>query len=84
MRPEEKLICRIFEQAAEDYMDLIKRNIESRNTRHGTEYSIKDIERFFGSKWCGRLLEMIGCNLTGEQMFSRIKTQYGVYKEGTV
>lgn len=75
MRPEEVLICRIFEQAVEDYRDLKKRKIESRDTGHGIEYSIKDIENFFGSKWCGRLLEIIDCNLSGKDILTKLQAQ---------
>lgn len=75
MRPEEVLICRIFEQAVEDYRDLKKRKIESRDTGHGTEYSIKDIEKFFSSKWCGRLLEIIDCNLSGKDILAKLQAQ---------
>lgn len=75
MRPEEVLICRIFEQAIEDYKDLKNRKLESRDTGHGTEYSIRDIEKFFGSNWCACLLEMINCQLTGKDILSRVQAQ---------
>lgn len=74
MRPEELLICRIFEQAVEDYKDLKEKNIEIKKG-NGTGYSFKDIERFFGSIWCSRLLDMIGCNLTGNEILNRVKAQ---------
>ncbi len=75
MRPEEILICRIFEQAIEDYRDLKKRKLEGRDTGHGTEYSIRDIEKFFGSKWCNTLLEMIDSNLSGKDILGKIQAQ---------
>ena len=74
MRPEELLICRIFEQAIEDYKDLKEKNIEIKKG-NGTGYSFKDIERFFGSTWCARLLDMIDCNLTGSEILNRVKVQ---------
>ena len=47
MRPEEVLVCRIFEQAIEDYKDLKDKKIE-REKDNSSCYSIKDIEKFFG------------------------------------
>lgn len=75
MRPEEELICRIFEQAAEDYQFLQKRNVPSWHDDSGF-YSVKDIEKFFGGKWCGRLLEMINCNLNGRELYRKMMTGY--------
>ena len=42
MRPEEVLVCRIFEQAIEDYKDLKDKKIE-REKDNSSCYSIKDI-----------------------------------------
>ena len=74
MRPEELLVCRIFEQAIEDYKELRKKGIEIEKDT-SSFYSIKDIERFFSSKWCTRLLEMIDCQLTGADVLNRVKAQ---------
>lgn len=74
MKPEEILICRIFEQAIEDYKELMAGKITQRIDK-GTNscYSIKDIEVFFGSKWCNRLLDMINSNLTGADVLSKVR-----------
>ena len=53
LRPEEVLICRIFEQAIEDYKELKQKNV-AQNKDNSSAYSIKDIECFFNSKWCTR------------------------------
>ncbi len=74
IRPEEILVCRIFEQAIEDYKDLKVKNI-TQEKDNSSCYSVKDIEKFFNSNWCSRLLEMIDCQLTGKDILGRIKTQ---------
>ena len=74
MRTEEELVCRIYEQAMEDYKDLKDKKIE-REKDNSSCYSIKDIEKFFNGNWCTRLLEMIDCQLTGKDILGKIKAQ---------
>ena len=74
LRPEEVLICRIFEQAIEDYKELKQKNV-AQNKDNSCEYSIKDIECFFNSKWCTRLLEMINSDITGKDILHKVQLQ---------
>lgn len=74
MCPEEVLVCRIFEQAIEDYKDLKNKKVEQEKDASSC-YSLRDIEKFFGSNWCARLLEMIDCQLTGKDILSRVQAQ---------
>lgn len=74
IRPEEILICRIFEQAIEDYKELKDKNITGEKD-NSSYYSIKDIEKFFGSNWCSRLLEMINCELSGKDILHKVQAQ---------
>lgn len=74
MRPYEVLICRIFEQAIEDYRELKDKKIAGEKDNSSC-YSIRDIEQFFGSNWCTRLLEMIDSELTGNDILSRLQAQ---------
>lgn len=74
MRPEEMLICRIFEQAIEDYRELKSKNITGEKDNSSC-YSIKDIEQFFSGKWCTRLLEMIGSELTGNDILHKLQAK---------
>ncbi len=71
---EEVLVCRIFEQAIEDYRGLKQKNITQNKDNSGA-YSTKDIECFFNGKWCTRLLEMIGSEATGKDILHRIQSQ---------
>lgn len=76
--PGEELICRIFEQAIEDYVFLKNKNIIQYKDRNSM-YSLKDIECFFGSSWCAKLLDMIDCQLTGNDILKRIKrVRFGI------
>ena len=72
MCPEEILACRIFEQAIEDYNDLKKNGQEKGHDGSGF-YSLKDIEHFFNSKWCARLLDVVNSKLTGQDILSKIQ-----------
>ena len=74
MRPEEVLVCRIFEQAIEDYNYLRINKIEKKSDDSG-RYSIKDVENFFNSHWCAYLLDTVGCKLTGKDILGKIKAQ---------
>ena len=74
LRPEEVLICRIFEQAIEDYKELKQKNV-AQNKDNSSAYSIKDIECFFNSKWCTRLLEMINSDITGRDILHKVQLQ---------
>ena len=74
LRPEEVLICRIFEQAIEDYKELNQKNV-AQNKYNSSAYSIKDIECFFNSKWCIRLLEMINSDITGKDILHKVQLQ---------
>lgn len=71
MRPEEELICRIFEQAIEDYRVLKVRNILKSKDR-ASAFSIKELELFFNGKWSTRLLQMINSNLSGKDILSKM------------
>ena len=71
---EEVLICRIFEQAIEDYKVLKANKIEKYKSRDCC-YSIKDIEKFFDSKWCEHLLELIDSGLTGKDILNKVQMQ---------
>lgn len=77
MSPEESLVCSIFEQAIEDYAELKKKNVTERRSDNSGCYSIKDIEVFFGSQQCTKLLQLIGCDLNGTDILHKIKAQYG-------
>lgn len=72
--PGEELICRIFEQAIEDYIFLKDKKMLQYKDRNGM-FSLKDIECFFDSKWCTRLLEMIDCQFAGKDILNRIRVQ---------
>lgn len=72
MLPEEVLVCRIFEQAIEDYNELKQKNIQVRKD-NSSYYSIQDIERFFSSKWSTELLRMINSELTGKDILQKVK-----------
>lgn len=72
MRPEEVLVCRIFEQAIEDYTELKQKNIQVRKD-NSSYYSIQDIERFFSGKWSTELLRMINSELTGKDILQKVK-----------
>lgn len=74
LRPEEVLICRIFEQAIEDYKELKQKNVVQ-NKDNSSAYSIKDIECFFSSKWCTMLLEMINSDITGKDILHKVQLQ---------
>lgn len=74
MRPEEELICRIFEQTIEDYNLLKKKKVAQHQDDSGF-CSFKDIEVFLGGKWCARLLEMIDSKLTGKDILHKIEAQ---------
>ena len=66
------LVCRIFEQAIDDYRELRRKNIRS-NKSDDTYYSIKDIEAFFGGDWCYKLLELTGVRFSGEDILKSIR-----------
>lgn len=72
MQPEEVLVCRIFEQAIEDYTELKQKKIQYRKD-NSCHYSIQDIERFFNSKWSTELLRMINSELTGKDILQKVK-----------
>ena len=74
MCSEELLVCRIFEQAIDDYKTLTEKNITMDKDSSGF-YSIKEIEKFFKGNWCGLLLGMINSELTGRDVLSRIEVQ---------
>lgn len=69
--PEETLVCRIIEQAIEDYRELKKQKIE-KVKRNGDAYSLKDIEHFFKSNWCDYLLESVHSKLKGKDVLKKI------------
>lgn len=75
MQPEKALICRIFEQAIEDYRYMNKNNLSGVKDNTSGCYSVKDIEVFFNSKWCSRLLAMIDVELTGEDILNILKSE---------
>ena len=75
MTPEQCLVCRIFEQAIEDYRAL-KDTGSLKLYDCCLSYSVKDIERFFGSKWCAELLDIIHSKLKGSDILKKIQTQY--------
>lgn len=77
MSPEESLVCSIFEQAIEDYAELKKKNITERHENSCGYYSIKDIEAFFGSQWSTKILQLIGCDLSGIDILHKIQEKYG-------
>jgi len=72
IRPEEMLICKIFEQTIEDYTELKTKNLTSQNGNTG-HCSIREIENFFDSNWCSFLLEMINFGLSGKEILEKIK-----------
>lgn len=74
MCPEATLICGIFEQAIEDYRELKDKKISGEKD-NSSYYSIRDIETFFNSNWCTRLLEMIDCEFTGRDILKKIEAQ---------
>ena len=74
MCSEEFLICRIFEQAIEDYRELRQKDVTQNKDNSGA-YSVKDIEHFFNSKWCTRLLEMINSDITGKDILHKVQLQ---------
>lgn len=74
MSPEEMLICRIFEQAIEDYTELKAKKLTFRDTNTGY-CSISEIESFFDSDWCSDLLGMINLGLNGKEILSKIKVK---------
>lgn len=76
MHPAEMLICRIFEQAVEDYRMLKEEGVHKKGSYNVGFCSIDDIESFFNSDWCMRLLKMIDCNLKGIDILSNIQAQY--------
>lgn len=70
------LVCAIFEQAIEDYKSLNINHIEIKKDSQGTGlYSVKDIEIFFRSKWCARLLEMIDIDFSGVDILNEVQSQ---------
>lgn len=73
-KPEEELICRIFEQALDDYRTLRQKNI-TQDKDMCSVFSIKDIEKFFTSSWCDTLLSHIGSKLSGHEILSRVQAQ---------
>lgn len=75
MLPEEVLVCRIFEQAIEDYTELTQKNIQVRKD-NSSYYSIQDIEHFLNSKWSTELLNAINSELTGKDILQKIKLHY--------
>lgn len=74
MNPEEVLIYKIFEQAADDYAELRKKKTTIKKDC-GCYYSIKDIESFFKSNWCARLLDIIDCKCTGIELLNKVRAQ---------
>lgn len=74
MTPEQSLACGIFEQAIEDYR-LLKKTGAVKLNDCCCDYSVNDIERFFGSRWCSNLLEMMNSNLSGSDVLRKIQTQ---------
>lgn len=47
----------IIMQAIEDYRDLKKKGIESRQTQDEGEYSFAELREFFASDWCRLILK---------------------------
>lgn len=64
----------ILKQAIDDYKNLKAMDLTWYRDM-ASFYSIKDIETFFKGKWSTRLLEMIGSNLTGEDILRRLQSQ---------
>lgn len=76
MNPYETLACAIFKQARDDYLFLTANRIDVMRTSRGTAlFSLADVETFFKSKWCSRLLDMIGSDLTGADMLRIVRSQ---------
>ena len=74
INPAEDLICRIFEQAIDDYQFLKDKKIEEKKDRD-SEFSIKELESFFNSQWSCDLLKMIGCQIKGKDVLRGIQVQ---------
>lgn len=56
-RASVQLLCtRIIEQAVDDYRELKKKKLSSRETKDKGEYSITEIEEFFHSAWCNEII----------------------------
>lgn len=54
--PLELLCSRIIEQAVEDYRELKKKKLSSKETKDAGFYSVDEIEEFFHSAWCNEML----------------------------
>lgn len=74
--PIESLVQGIVLCAVEDYRDLKKRKVESRNVKGKDHYSINEIESFFKGDWCDDLLALIGCKLSGIDVWEKVQKQY--------
>lgn len=74
MSAEQLLVCRIFGQAIADYIFLKQKDVKSK-TEDGLTYSLRELERFFGSRRCSNLLDMIDTKLSGNDILSKIKSQ---------
>ena len=71
--PEQIIACAIIERAIRDYNFLVKRNLDmfiQHSNRTG--FSKKEIEKFFKSDWCDSLLNIIGCRVSGLEIFENI------------
>lgn len=73
MLPEESIVCSIFERAIEDYVELKTKKIRKKRFSDGSSYTIAEINNFFKSDWCKYLLSIIGCELSSEEIFEKIK-----------
>ena len=71
--PEQILVCRIFEQAIEDYRFLKQTGAVKLNDCC-CDYSVNDIEKFFSSRWCSNLLEAINSKLNGSDILKKINS----------
>lgn len=62
------LVSRIFEQAADDYIDLKRHGISEVNTANGRFYSLSELTDFYNSRWCNELLELMDINIVGSEI----------------
>ena len=78
MKPEESLVCAIFEQAVEDYGYLKTKKIEKYTVPGDkSKFSIVEIENFLKGKWCKKLLDLIPGDLcvTGDKILSVLQSR---------
>lgn len=68
------LYTAILIQAVSDYQELNKMNTASQKNKKSGYFSKSEIARFLKSDWCRYLLDVIGCDLTGEYILSCLQT----------